>query len=122
MLEVGLDAVVVWFTLPPLTQPLAIALGPLFMLLESPRMGRFYAMLSMFGIFNAIVAMLAILLAYGVDSWLFEIGICFITCVVKTGLLVLASLHASNLEIARDAEMASYPDSELDWLLLASRG
>lgn len=90
----------VWLFVPPLVQPAAIVLGPLFVFLESPRAGRTYASLTVFSMVSVTAATL--LKLFHDLSLLFDLFLMVIICVLKVLVCVLTEIHLGHLEALRD--------------------
>jgi len=105
-------ACAVWVFLPPLTQPAAILLGPIFLLSEDPRLGRLFASLEVFGAINAMLAFLVLILLLLVDSLLFDFIALGLSVVSKCLLFAAASAHVVNLEAAKDQSVMETSQAE----------
>eukprot|EP00930_Biecheleria_cincta_P019735 TRINITY_DN1499_c0_g1_i1.p1 TRINITY_DN1499_c0_g1~~TRINITY_DN1499_c0_g1_i1.p1 ORF type:complete len:1546 (-),score=206.88 TRINITY_DN1499_c0_g1_i1:109-4746(-) len=95
-------ACMVWMFLPPLTQPLALCLGLAFLFSEDPALGRLFACMELFGIVNALLAFLVLVVLLLVESLVFDIIAVGTVSVAKCALFAAASAHVVNLEAARD--------------------
>lgn len=119
--QISYTVLVVWIVVPPIAQPLAIILGPVFMLSESPRLGRVYASLTLFGIVSGIIATAGIIADLTtIDSWIFDFLEFLIVCVVKVALFVFTNIHISNLEAAADMSFLGSPQDDFVGCLVAS--
>lgn len=93
--------------LPPLAQPLAVILGPWFVLTEDATLGRLYASLTLFSFVNTLIVTVFLMVWSGLETWLFDafVGIC--SLLIKVGLYWFSSAHVRNLEVAHDLSFSS---------------
>eukprot|EP00931_Biecheleriopsis_adriatica_P034498 TRINITY_DN19909_c0_g1_i1.p1 TRINITY_DN19909_c0_g1~~TRINITY_DN19909_c0_g1_i1.p1 ORF type:complete len:1589 (+),score=265.49 TRINITY_DN19909_c0_g1_i1:35-4768(+) len=120
LFKTSLMACTVWIFLPPLAQPLAIIVGPIFLFTEDPSLGRLFASLELLGTINAILALLVLILLLLVDSLLFDFGALSIVAVAKGILFAAASAHVANLEAARDLSFADTSQADFVGRILST--
>lgn len=92
-----------WILVPPFAQPLAVVIGPIFMLTESPRLGRLYASLSLLGMFSVLFTFLVVIICFSLlSSIVFDIVLLAMILLMKAALFVAVSAHTVNLDMAAD--------------------
>ncbi|CAJ1364618.1 unnamed protein product [Effrenium voratum] len=102
----------VWICFPPLVQPLALVLGPLFLLSEDPDLGRLFALLELFGACNAAFSLLVMVVLLLLDSLLFDIVAMAVVICIKAMLFSAAGAHVAQLEAANDLSFMGTPQSD----------
>jgi len=102
----------VWFLLPPFAQPLAWVFGLLFLITEDPDLGRLFAALDLFGMWNAAFALLVLLFSLLLDSFLFDIIAMAVVLCVKAMLFISAAAHVAQLEVANDLSYIGAPQGD----------
>lgn len=120
LFQISYTIFAVWILVPPFTQPLALVMGPLFMLSEMPRLGRLYASLSMCGTVSAAVSTIALLAVQQVDSWFFNFAELLTVCIVKAALYFFTNMHIRNLEAAWDMSFMDAPQADFLGQILAA--
>lgn len=102
----------VWILLPPLAQPLGLVFGLLFLILEDPDLGRLFADLELFSMWNAVFALLVLLFSLLMDSFLFDIVAMGVALCVKAMLFASAAAHIAQLEAASDLSFIGAPQGD----------
>jgi hypothetical protein len=110
-----------WLLVPPLSQPLAILWGPYTVITENPRYGRMFILLVFFGVTNAVITMLALLLSNS-DSWIFHILECLTVIFIKAILMLLANANITSLESAYDLSFVGAQQDDAVNVLLDADG
>lgn len=116
LLEMSLSGFTVYLLCPPLVQPLILLLGPIFLLIEVPRLGRLWAMCCRVGIIGPLGCGGVLFWYLQQDLLSFEFLELMVICAVKFILSVCARAYVNNVEIVTDLEFLSptflsrYPD------------
>eukprot|EP00928_Gymnodinium_smaydae_P027433 TRINITY_DN21225_c0_g1_i1.p1 TRINITY_DN21225_c0_g1~~TRINITY_DN21225_c0_g1_i1.p1 ORF type:complete len:1605 (+),score=289.64 TRINITY_DN21225_c0_g1_i1:188-5002(+) len=115
-------ALAAYMLLPPASQLVALASGPLFVLMENPRLGRFYASVQLLSLLGP--ASMAFILAFvlQVDSWTFDLLGMVTICVIKLSVYVIVHFHVANLEAAHDLRFAHASQADFLGRILAPAG
>jgi len=102
-----------WLLVPPFAQPLAMVMGPCFVLLEIPRLGKIYSMVVLLSMVNAFVSGICRLKFLGEESWVYDgLEFCFVCC-LKVMLFCVTNIHIRNLEAAHDDSFGEIPQADL---------
>jgi len=100
-----------WMLVPPLTQPVAIVIGPVFMISELPRLGRLFASFNACGIVSILVATCVLMAQQQDDSVVFNLLGLLTVCSIKAALFVSANMHVGNLEASVDLSFMDTPQA-----------
>jgi hypothetical protein len=101
-------ALTMWFLLPPFAQPVSMLLGPIFIAMESPFLGRVYAAFVLSGAAAPLAVGIGILLGLThVDSWVFDLLGILLGLTVKVSLFFIVQFHIANLEASCDLSFAN---------------
>lgn len=92
----------VWLLVPFLAQPLAMISGPLFILLESPFVGRLYGALQTFSLISVMSSSVGLFIFLRGESWIFDAGALAVTFANKLAIFILTMIHVRNIELVRD--------------------
>jgi len=100
---------ILWMLVPPLTQLVAIVIGPVFLISELPRLGRLFASFSACGIASILIATCTLMAQQQDDSVIFNLLGLLTVCSIKAALFISANLHAGNLEASLDLSFMDTP-------------
>eukprot|EP00929_Paragymnodinium_shiwhaense_P023802 TRINITY_DN14814_c0_g1_i1.p1 TRINITY_DN14814_c0_g1~~TRINITY_DN14814_c0_g1_i1.p1 ORF type:complete len:1619 (-),score=300.47 TRINITY_DN14814_c0_g1_i1:181-5037(-) len=105
-------AAFMWNLLPPFAEPVALALGAVFLIIEDPWLGRCFAAFELCSICGPVVSTCWIVVVKQVNSWAFNTFLTLLIIAVKFAAMVAAALHVWNLEAARDLKFVEASQSE----------
>merc|ERR1712014_424929 len=95
-----------WVLIPPFAQPVSMLLGPVFIAIESPWLGRVYAMFVLSSAAAPVVVTLWLIIHLG-ESWVFDLFEMLFMLALKVALFYVAQFHVANLEASRDLGFAN---------------
>lgn len=110
LMRISSAAFVCCILVPPLTQPAATFLGPIFLLSEHPQLGRLFATFSVFSLVSALVYTIVLLI--GLTNWPFDFLQLLVASALKTALALLTTVHVGNIEALRDQSFLYRPQEE----------
>lgn len=102
LIDMSFLAFTVWLLCPPLVQPLSLLLGPAFLLIEVPRVGRLWALFCKVGMVGPLGCAGVLFLRLQHTAWYFEFLELLGVCAVKFLLSACASAHVNNVETTAD--------------------
>jgi len=107
--QLSFSVSLLWMLVPPLTQLLAIAIGPIFMISERPRYGRLFASFTACGIVSILIATCTLMAQQQDDSVVFNLLGLLMVCSIKASLFVSVNMHVGNLEASFDLSFMDAP-------------
>lgn len=103
LIKMNMWLFVFWLLFPPLTMPLNVIFGLIFLFTDVPRVGRVFAALALFGGVNDVLVTVASLFHHETRAaWQFNFGLLLIQCVLRFGLFIVGHIQVYYVESARD--------------------
>eukprot|EP00927_Polykrikos_kofoidii_P065192 TRINITY_DN60980_c0_g1_i1.p1 TRINITY_DN60980_c0_g1~~TRINITY_DN60980_c0_g1_i1.p1 ORF type:complete len:1491 (+),score=150.63 TRINITY_DN60980_c0_g1_i1:539-4474(+) len=97
--------IVAWIIWPPITPLVGSCFGIYLLLSDSPWVGRIFVFLEVLGVLGLVMTTLVVVFSQAEDL-VFELIVLGCLAVIKSGIVVLATLHIGNLEMALDLAFA----------------